>query len=218
MAELPPPTTPDPVSTMDRLGIWMAILLTTGGLLSAWASFQAGRWNDAENEAFHTSNAELTRSSELAIAAGQREAANAALFLSWLGATAEEQTLRADYLMRQFEPPFDAEFRRWRSSLPSNLKEGRERYERPQFFGLLSGPSEAARAEAEAARKTANRSGRIAKLYERWTVILALALYLAGMASVMKQPLAQKIILAMTTLLTLVSMLSLAFLPIDLGV
>lgn len=212
-----PDLSDDGAAVGGRLDLWVAVILTTAGLLSAWASFQGGIWGGLESEHFHRANAALTRSSELAIQAGQRELEHTGLFVAWLGALAEGQNARARYLERQFSPPFDQEFRRWRTSLPADLGKSDLGASRPAFVGLLSGPATAAQADARAATDAANRSGFIADRYDRWTVVLASALFLAGMAAVVKGRLGQRVLIGLAGALTLASTLALALLPISFG-
>lgn len=206
-----------PAADSGRMDLWTAVVLTSAGLLSAWASFQSNMWGGLEAEHFHRANAELTRSSELAIAAGQREAAHVGLFISWLAANAEGQDMRALYLERQLEQPFAREFARWRAQLPDNLRQADGRVGRPAFAGLLGGPSKAARLESDAAMREANRSGGIADRYDRWTVLLATALFLAGMAGVLKARPAKRLMIGFAAVLTLAAMVALLLLPVSFG-
>ncbi|WP_416907386.1 MAG: hypothetical protein ACMVO5_10100 [Polymorphobacter sp.] len=200
-----------------RFDLWTAAILTTAGLLSAWASFQGGIWGGLESEHFHRANAALTQRSELSIAAGQRELEQTGLFVAWMAAVAEGQDARARFIERQFSPPFDAEFKRWRSSLPDDLSQAASSAGRPGFVGLLSGPAATAAAEAKTETEAANRSGVIADRYDRWTVALAGALFLAGMATVVKRPAGQRMMIGLAALLTLASMVALTLLPLSFG-
>ncbi len=197
-----------------RTDLWAAIILTTAGLLSAWASFQGGLWGGQEAEHFHRANAEFTRSSELSVVAGQREMEHSALFVAWLGAMAEGQTARSAYLERQFLPPFDAEFRKWRADLPADLRAAAKKVGRPQFLGLLAQPANAARASAMLATEEANRTGAIADRYDRWTVMLAGALFLAGMAAVVQNSRAKQMMIWLAAGLTVIPMVALILLPV----
>jgi hypothetical protein len=205
------------VADGGRSGLWTAVILTTAGLLSAWASFQGGIWGGLESEHFHRANAALTKSSELSIAAGQRELEHSGLFVAWLTAVAEGHEARARYLERQFAPPFDAEFQRWRASLPADPRTIEPGAGRPGFIGLLSGPAAAASAEAKKATDEANRSGFIADRYDRWSVVLASALFLAGMAAVVKSRKGQQIMIGLAAVLTLASLMALLLLPVSFG-
>ncbi len=200
-----------------HIALWTAAILTTAGLLSAWASFQGGIWGGLESEHFHRANAALTRSSELSIAAGQRELEHSGLFVAWLAAVAEGQDARAAYLEQQFAPPFDQEFQRWRSTLPDDLRHADRKMARPAFVGLLSGPASEQATQAKEATDAANRSGFVADRYDRWSVVLASALFLAGMASVVKSRPGQRIMIGLAALLTLTSMLALMLLPVSIG-
>ncbi len=198
-----------------RADLLTALILTVAGLLSAWASFQGGMWGGLEAEHFHRANAALTESSRHAIAAGQQEAENAALFIAWLGAVAEGKEVRARYLEKQFDPSFADAFRRWRRTLPDKPGTTAGAIGRPDFAGLMSGPSQAARAQAKVETAEANRTGNIADRYDRWTVVLATALFLAGMAAVVRARTAQRLLIGLSATLTLCSLVALVLLPVS---
>lgn len=201
----------------DRRDRWTTLLLAAAGLLSAWAAFQGGIWSGIETEHYHRANAALTRSSQLDLSASQREADNAALFVAWLGAVAERQQRRADYLADQFDPPFREAFRRWRATLPQDLLTYEGDGGRPAFAGLLDGPAQAARRESQAEMRAAANSGNTADRYDRWSVLLATALFLAGIASVNRHPRGQLILLGLATALTAISALAMLLLPVSFG-
>ncbi|MCS6986122.1 MAG: hypothetical protein NZM40_01525 [Sphingomonadaceae bacterium] len=204
-------------SANDRAEGWPAVVLAGAAVLSAWASFQRGDWEGRKSDHLHLANAAPTRASELAISASQREAEHMGLFVAWLSAVAEGQVARARYLERQFRPPFDAEFARWRATLPADIAGGEIQVGRPAFVGLLSGAAERARATARAESEAANRAGANADRYDRSSVVLATALFLAGMAAVVRRLGAQRLMVALAGLLTLVSGVALLLMPVSFG-
>jgi hypothetical protein len=198
----------------DRIvEFWVVLILTTAGLLSAWASYQSGIWNDREIEHFHRANAALTRSSEVTLSSGQREIEQSGVFVSWLGAVAEGQERRAAFFELQFKPPFDAEFARWRKALPVDLHEAPRDAGGPGFIGLLAGAANDLIAKAEHEAQQAARSGLVARQYARWMIVLATTLFLAGMATAIRRKIARSILVGLAGALTLVSLAALAVLP-----
>jgi hypothetical protein len=192
-------------------------VLATAGLLSAWSGFQGAMWSGVESENFHVSNVLATESSELAIVARQREERNAAIFQFWLEAQVTNQPLRAAFLEKQFDPRFAAEFKRWRATLPENLRQASPDTPRPQFKGLLAGPASAKEAQSRAAAERARAAGDIADRYDRWTVFLATALFLAGIASVVGIRIGQVALVGLGAVLTGAALVALVLLPVSFG-
>jgi hypothetical protein len=206
-----------PAPGRDRLALATAIVLATAGLLSAWSGYQGAMWSGLEAEHFHASNALATESSELAIVARQREERNAAIFQFWLETQVVNQPVRAAFLERQFDPRFAAEFQRWRATLPADLREASPDTPRPRFEGLLAGPAKAAEAQSRAAAERARTSGDIADRYDRWTVFLATALFLAGIASVVGIRVGQVALVSLGGVLTGAALVALLLLPVSFG-
>lgn len=204
--------TPDP-----RFEIPITIVLAIAGLASAWASFQGGIWDKQEAENYALSNAYLTESSQLLIRSGQEASVSAALFLQWLDATVNRQHLRASMVANLMPPWFADEFGRWRSTLPQDLTALKPNAPLPLFRGPSLEAAKAARAKSDAARLAAESAGRTGDTYDAANVVLATALFLAGISAVLRRPRGRLIVVSLAGMLTAGSVASLVLIALRLA-
>lgn len=186
-----------------RADVVAAIVLALAGLASAWASYQGGRWDEKEAAEFAQSNVMMTESARLFIQANQEAQVNAVLFLEWVDATADGQWTRATFLQNHMPANFQDEFERWKQAQPKGMLDGKPNSRLPRFLGPTKDTAEAARAKAVESQSDAAKAGVEGDRYDVANVILATALFLAGIATVLDQPRTQGVILLLAALLTL---------------
>lgn len=185
-----------------RLEIPIAIVLAAAGLASAWASFQGGSWDKQETGSMAISNSYLTESSQLLIRGGQEQAVGAALFLQWLDAMSDRQQQRAEVIANHMPPWFAGEFARWRAALPADLSTLEPNAPLPVFTGPSLAAAQVAREKSDTARREADAAGRTGDRYDTANVILATALFLAGISSVLHRPNGRRLVVLLAGLLT----------------
>ncbi|WP_374390070.1 hypothetical protein [Sandaracinobacter sp.] len=206
----------DPQGPGRRFELATAISLAVAGLLSAWATYQAGLWDKREAQARATANADLTESSQLMLRAGQEEAMNTAMFLQWLNALADDQPLRADVLRHHFPRAFAPEFERWRKAQPADIRTVPAKSVLPDFTGPSLADARAARRRADLATADADLSGQVGDSYDVANVVLATALFLAGIATVLPGRIARRLPVALAALLTIAALVAMLVTPAQL--
>jgi hypothetical protein len=189
-------------ATDRRLEILIALVLAAAGLASAWATFQGGAWDKRAADSYALSNSYLTESSQLLIRSGQEQAVAAALFLQFLDAKADGQTLRAEVIANHMPPWFADEFVRWRRELPPDFDKVRPNAALPAFKGPSLAAAQATRAKSDAAQRAAAEAGKIGDSYGIANVILATALFLAGISSVLHRQPGRRLVVALAGVLT----------------
>jgi hypothetical protein len=192
-----------------------AITLAAAGLLSAWATYQAGLWDKKENAARAMSNAQLSEASELMLRAGQEEAMNTIMFLQWMDALAEGQPLRADVLEAHFPRTFAAAFARWRAAQPRDIRQAAPESVLPDFTGPSRGLAQAARARSRQAISEAEASRRVGDSYDITNVVLATSLFLAGIGTALPARQARQLPLILAACLTLAIAVIMLFTPVE---
>jgi hypothetical protein len=192
-----------------------AITLAAAGLLSAWATYQAGLWDKRENAARAMSNAQLAEASELMLRAGQEEAMNTIMFLQWMDALAEGQPLRADVLEAHFPRTFAAAFAHWRAAQPRDIRRAAPDSVLPDFTGPSRGLAQAARARSRKAIGEAEASRRVGDSYDIANVVLATALFLAGIGTALPARQARQLPLILAACLTLGIAVTMLFTPVE---
>lgn len=198
-----------------RLEVWTAIVLAVAGLASAWASFQGGIWAKEETENFAAANTLTTESSRLFIRAGQEESVFAALFLQYLDAVADGQDKRAAFVKNHMPPHFRTEFDAWRAQQPDDVFDVPPNSKLPSFAGPSRKLAEEKRVEAQRVQGEAHRAGHVGDRYEIANVVLATALFLAGIGTILEQPRAHRLVLVLAGLLTLAAIAQMLFTPMQ---
>jgi hypothetical protein len=192
-----------------------AITLAAAGLLSAWATYQAGLWDKKENAARAMSNAQLAEASDLMLRAGQEEAMNTIMFLQWMDALAEGQPLRADVLEAHFPRTFATAFARWRLAQPRDIRRAAPESVLPDFSGPSRGLAQLARARSRQAIGKAETSRRVADSYDIANVVLATSLFLAGIGTALPARQARQLPLILAACLTLAIAVIMLFTPVE---
>lgn len=192
-----------------------AITLAVAGLLSAWATYQAGLWDKRESAARAMSNARLTEASELMLRAGQEEAMNTIMFLQWMDALAEGQPLRADVLQAHFPRGFADAFARWRAAQPRDIRRAAPESVLPDFTGPSRRLAQVARAQSRQAIGEAEASMRVGDSYDIANVVLATSLFLAGIGTALPARQARQLPLILAACLTLAIAVGMALTPVE---
>lgn len=200
-----------------RFEFVFAIVLALAGLASAWASFQGGKWDKVESEQYALSNAHLTESSQLLIRSGQEQAVAAALFLQWLDATSDRQQLRAAIIENHMPPWFSTEFAAWRAALPADLAKLPPNSPLPEFKGPSLDTAMAERALSNTALKAARSAGKNGDLYDVANVVLATALFLAGIGAVLHSRRGRQLVMVLAAALTATVVATMLFTPVMLA-
>jgi hypothetical protein len=161
-----------------------AIILSLAALSTSWSGYRAGRWGGLMSTQFSQAGAlrtESTRSSNLGLQLAQIDIQ---LFNSWLEAMAEENQGLADFYRARFRDEFSSAFEAWLASRPLENPEAlASPFEQPEY--QLAAIAEADRLEKEAAAtfEAGTRSNQTGDNYVLNAVILALALFFAGITS-----------------------------------
>jgi hypothetical protein len=193
-----------------------AITLAAAGLLSAWATYQAGLWDKKENAARAMSNAQLAEASDLMLRAGQEEAMNTIMFLQWMDARADGQPLRADVMEAHFPRTFAVAFARWRAEQPRDIRQAAPESVLPDFTGPSRGLAQLARARSRQSISKAEASSRVGDSYDIANVVLATSLFLAGIGTALPARRARQLPLILAACLTFAIAVIMLFTPVEL--
>jgi hypothetical protein len=196
-----------------RFEFTTALVLAAAGLASAWASFQGGLWDKMESEQYAISNAHLTESSQLMLRSGQEQAVSAALFLQWLDATSDRQDKRAKIIESHMPAWFAGEFAAWRLRLPTDMEKVAANAPLPRFHGPSLEKAVAERNASDAARSEARRAGDNGDTYDIANVVLAVALFLAGITSVLRSRRGKHMVMALAGALSLAAVAAMLLAP-----
>ncbi|WP_293307867.1 hypothetical protein, partial [Mycolicibacterium sp.] len=94
------PTEPeDPWERRQRiLDSWTAIILAVAAVATAWSSFQASQWSNAQSDAQSASAIQRSDANRAASEASSQSAVDSQMWISWVEAVASKQRDRAEFL------------------------------------------------------------------------------------------------------------------------
>jgi hypothetical protein len=175
-----------------RIEVVTAALLSTAGLFSAWASYQASLWGGQQASHYALASAKVTEASRLSIVEGQLVGTDGLMFKSWLEAAADGDAARMIFFERRFSPELKAVFGPWRARYPGDLHQYSADANAPNTFPrpvheqgvearALQRAADAELAKGEAANGHSDR-------YVATTVVLSLVLFLGGISASLTRP------------------------------
>jgi hypothetical protein len=176
--------------------LFAVLILGVATVASAFCGYQAARWNGEETELGRQASNERVEASRLFGIATQRVSYDAVLVSQYAQAVAlEEENLRDFYRAVLFRPEFLPVLDRWEAKvLAADVPEG----------GLLNDAAyidaefaeyRAATTAAEATQVEAEQAGRTADDFILTTLLLAAALFFAGVTTQFQMRLAQVLLL-----------------------
>lgn len=199
--------------TIETVG---ALILSLAALLTSWNGYQAGRWNGVMAANFSQAGAlrvESTRASQLA---GRQNQVDLQLFSSWLNAFAGGNQQLADFYRERFRDEFRPAFDAWVASQPlTNSAALPSPFDHPEYRLAANAQAERLEAEAAAAFERGTQANQIGDDYVFNAVLLALALFFAGIANRFAWPPLKAALLGIGLLLLLVGLFAIARFPIN---
>ena len=205
-------------SSQHRIELATAILLSTAGLLSAWASYQAALWGGEQANHYAKASAKVTEASRLSVIDGQQAAIDGLMFKSWLEAAADNDQQRMQFFERRFSSELDAVFRPWRKRYPGDLHQYAPASNAPDSFPR---PVHKEGREARALQRAADAefaegdtANGIGDRYVATTVVLSLVLFLGGISASRTRPGVRWGLLGLAALVGIAAGVVIAQLPI----
>lgn len=192
---LPEPEPEDPWERRLRLvDAITAVLLSVAAVATAWATFQASQWADAQSDS--VAAASIARSDSLRYSndAGQIEQIDTAVWLEWLTAYSQGDKARARFLSERFRPTLAAAQREWVgkavietdgkvSQVPPGTPFDEAAYRIPK-----ADRAEQLANQAEAEMVKAQEASNTSTEFVTAALILALVLFFSGIATKFRNP------------------------------
>lgn len=158
-----------------------AVVLSVAALLTSWASFQSALWDGEQAANYTRAGTARVQASLLATENGQSEAVDLVLFTQWLNAYADKDERLENFYYERFRPEFRRAFDVWRSEQPlHNARAPHSPFLMEEYAPALAQKAAAADKRADALFDEGQRCNDISDAYVAATVVLALALFLAG--------------------------------------
>jgi hypothetical protein len=202
--------------THRRLEVVSTVLLALAAVATAWAAYQARKWTG--EQALSTSRATAARITEnrYAALASRQVQIDVATFTQWLNARAEHHPVLARFYEQRFRDEFKPAFAAWLTGRPlTNPSAPETPFAMPQY--RITAQADAQRQEATAAAfsEKSKDADAHANDYMLAVVLLACALFFAGISSKLQTERARAWVLGFGGALLLGALIWLLTLPID---
>lgn len=192
----------------------VVIVLSLTAVLTAWSGFESSKWGGSMSTNFSKASSQRIEAARQAGHANAARATDLQIFGIYLQAVAEEDQQLARFAQDRFTPHFVVAFDEWKAKKPL------ENASAPQSpFALDSyvppGTTEAAAADARADSifdRAVSDNAR-GDRYTLMTVLFALVLFFAAIATRIRSHLLSWTVVGLTTTLMLVGIVFLALLP-----
>jgi hypothetical protein len=175
--------------TPRRLELVSAVLLAMATVATAWSAYQSRQWTG--EQALNTSKATAQRIAEnrFAALANRQVQIDVATFTQWLDARALDRPRLAAFYRQRFRPEFKPAFAAWLATRPlENAAAPSTPFAMPQY--RLAANAQAERLERSAAQSSerSKAANERADNYLLAVVLLATALFFAGISMKLESP------------------------------
>ena len=168
----------------DRLEVLTTLLLAVAAVATAWASYQATRWNGEQARAGSRTTALRIEAARAAGLAAEQTQVDLALFVQWIDAVASDDDELKEFYVDRFRPEFRTAFDTWIAGDPFATPDAPlSPFALDEYQTAAS--AEAARLDEAAERSSATVSENIqrASNYILGVVLFSVALFFAGMST-----------------------------------
>lgn len=162
------------------------ILMSITAVLTAWAGYQAAKWNGESSLVTAEASALRIEATRWEADANKRQAVHVVLFSQWLQAT-DGRERSADYLVEHFPSPLSDAFTAWQAGGETEATP----FERPEYVLVEHERAVAADAQAETLFQRGIEAGTRSEDYVSTTVVFAMVLFFTAMSSKVRSRRAQ---------------------------
>jgi hypothetical protein len=163
------------------------VLLAVAALATAWSTYQSTRWRGDQAADYSKATAARIESSEASTRAGQLTQIDIATFVQWIDAQVAGDRELARFYRRRFRPEFQPAFDAWVVTRPfTNPDAPLTPFAMPQYTVSEAVRSSQLNAEAGEHANAAEVANQRADNYVLAVVLLASALFFAGISTKMR--------------------------------
>ena len=198
--------------------LFSTILLAVAAVATAWSTYQSTQWRG--EQAVSTSKATDARieSSEAATRAGQLTQVDIATFVQWTNAHVAGDSDLAEFYRRRFRPEFEPAFDAWIATEPfTNPDAPLTPFAMPEYRVSELVRSSELNAEAGQHSDDAGVANQRADNYVLAVVMLAAALFFAGISTKLSEERQREALLALGWLIFLGTAIWLSTSPVELS-
>jgi hypothetical protein len=180
------------------LEVLSTLLLAFAAVATAWASYQASRWQGQQALAGNRATAARVEANREAAVANRQIQTDVATFIQWVDAYATgEEELQAFYF-RRFRPEFKPAVEAWIATRPlKNPKAPLTPFVMPQYDSAALARADALEAVGDAEAAISKRNVERAGRYVLCVVLFAMALFFAGISTRIRNARSRAVVLSL---------------------
>lgn len=199
----------------DRvLAITEAVLLSVVALLAGWSGYAAATWSTEQRVSLAEASSARTKANRADLEALTLRTFDSSTFEAWFAAYTAENPRAMALAARRFRPEFRVAFDAWRATKPeTNPNAPRGPTYMPEYRQPGIQRAAALDEQADEALAAGASAGQTADDYVRTTLLLAVVLFLVGISTHFPLRAARYGLVAVGTVLLLVSVVQLIRLP-----
>jgi hypothetical protein len=201
------------------LEVLSTLLLALAAVATAWAGYQASRWQGQQALAGNRSTAARVQANREAGVANRQIQTDIATFIQWVDAYAHREQELQDFYFRRFRDEFKPAVEAWIATRPlKNPKAPLTPFVMPQYTSAAQAEADALEAKGDAEAAISRRNVDRASRYVLCVVLLATALFFAGISARLRAGPSRTIVLGLGWAIFLGSVAWLATFPVTVKV
>jgi hypothetical protein len=202
-----------------RLEMVEAVLLSLAVLGTAWSAYQSSQWGGIETFRLADVNAKSQQAMAQKILAHEQRILDAIIFMNFGNAVVEGKDKLAEYYLKGARPELRSSLKAWLDSKPLENPEGPAHIAvMPEYTKHVQAKFDeeyrSIRADVDRNMAEANHANQVSDRYLLLTVLFATVLCFVGMASKFDVPRVRITLLALASLILVVTLILLATYPV----
>ena len=170
--------------THRRLEIVSALLLALATVATAWSAYQSRQWTGEQAQNTSKATADRIAENRYAAVANRDVQIDVATFVQWLDARAVGRTRLAAFYRQRFRPEFKPAFAAWLATRPlTNRSAPASPFAMPEYRLAATAQAEGRERAAARSSERSKEANQTADNYLLAVVLLATALFFAGIST-----------------------------------
>lgn len=212
------------------------VLMAFAAVLTAWTGFQAAKWGGVQSNSFSSAGAARTESTRASTTAGQIVQIDVTTFLNWLNAAVDDLRMElipepattggyeptpdtlSGFLFERFRPDFEPVIDEWLQTDPFNDPDApASPFALDTYNASVEefGRAEQLEADADELAAAAREANQNSDNYVVMTILSALVIFFAGLASKLEKFRNEVIALSLAVVVLLGTVITVLTLPIE---
>jgi hypothetical protein len=202
----------------QRLELLAVLLLATGTIATAWAAYQARQWTGQQAQGYSVGTASRIAENRAAALANRQVQIDVATFIQWVDARRRGDTSLARFYRARFREEFEPAFAAWLATRPLEDPDApKTPFAMPEYRLAATGEAEDLESTAAAASERAKDANERAGDYMLAVVLLASALFFAGISTKLESTAARRAMLGLGCVVLIVTVGWMVTFPVQLG-